>query len=43
MNESTEVEVILKYDGYIRKQINEVEKLQKLEDKKLSETWTISP
>ena len=36
-NEKTEVEVILKYDGYIRKQINEVEKLRSLEDKKLSE------
>ena len=37
-NEKTEVEVILKYDGYIRKQINEVEKMKKLEDKKLNET-----
>lgn len=37
-NESTEVEVMLKYDGYIQKQINEVEKLRSLEDKKLSET-----
>ena len=36
-NEKIEVEVILKYDGYIRKQINEVEKFRKLEDKKLSE------
>ncbi len=36
-NERTEVEVILKYDGYIRKQISEVEKLRSLEDKKLSE------
>ena len=36
-NEKTEVEVILKYDGYIQKQINEVEKLRSLEDKKLSE------
>ena len=36
-SESTEVEVILKYDGYIQKQINEVEKLQKLENKRLSE------
>ena len=36
-NEKTEVEVILKYDGYIQKQINEVEKLRNLEDKKLSE------
>ena len=36
-NEKTEVEVILKYDGYIRKQISEVEKLRSLEDKKLSE------
>ncbi len=37
-NEKTEVEVTLKYDGYIRKQINEVEKLHTLEKKKLSET-----
>ena len=36
-NEKTEVEVMLKYDGYIRKQINEVEKLRSLENKKLSE------
>ena len=36
-NEKTEVEVILKYDGYIRKQVSEVEKLRSLEDKKLSE------
>lgn len=36
-NEKSEVEVILKYDGYIRKQINEVEKLRSLENKKLSE------
>lgn len=35
-NEKTEVEVILKYDGYIKKQINEVEKLQSLESKRLS-------
>ena len=35
--EKTEVEVMLKYDGYIQKQINEVEKLRNLEDKKLSE------
>ena len=34
-NEKTEVEVMLKYDGYIRKQINEVEKLRNLESKKL--------
>ena len=34
----TEVEVILKYDGYIRKQINEVEKLQSLENKRLGES-----
>jgi tRNA uridine 5-carboxymethylaminomethyl modification enzyme len=37
-NEKTEVEVMLKYDGYIRKQINEVEKLRNLENKKLSES-----
>ena len=37
-NEKTEVEVMLKYDGYIRKQINEVEKMRKLEEKKLSDT-----
>ncbi len=36
-NEKTEVEVILKYDGYIRKQINEVEKLRNLESKNLSD------
>ena len=36
-NEKTEVEVMLKYDGYIRKQVNEVEKLRSLENKKLSE------
>ncbi len=36
-NEKTEVEVMLKYDGYIRKQINEVEKLRNLENKKLRE------
>ena len=36
-NEKTEVEVMLKYEGYIKKQIGEVEKLRKLEDKKLSE------
>ena len=36
-NEKTEVEVILKYDGYIRKQINEVEKLRNLESKHLRE------
>ena len=35
-NEKTEVEVILKYDGYIKKQINEVEKIQSLESKRLS-------
>ena len=37
-NEKTEVEVMLKYDGYIRKQISEVEKLRNLENKKLSES-----
>ncbi|MBQ3291384.1 MAG: tRNA uridine-5-carboxymethylaminomethyl(34) synthesis enzyme MnmG [Mogibacterium sp.] len=37
MNEKTEVEVMLKYDGYISKQINEVEKLRKLENKHLRE------
>lgn len=36
-NERTEVEVMLKYEGYIRKQIGEVEKLRNLEDKKLSD------
>lgn len=36
-NEKTEIEVMLKYDGYIKKQINEVDKLRKLEAKKLSE------
>lgn len=38
INEKTEVEVMLKYDGYIRKQISEVEKLRNLENKKLSES-----
>ena len=38
LNEMTEVEVVLKYDGYIRKQINEVEKLQSLENKRLGES-----
>ena len=33
--EKTEVEVEIKYEGYIRKQVNEVEKLHKLESKKL--------
>lgn len=37
-NEKTEVEVMLKYDGYIKKQMNEVEKLRNLENKKLSES-----
>ena len=37
-NEKTEVEVMLKYDGYIQKQINEVEKMRNLEEKKLSES-----
>ncbi|MBE6041767.1 MAG: tRNA uridine-5-carboxymethylaminomethyl(34) synthesis enzyme MnmG [Clostridiales bacterium] len=37
VNERTEIEVMLKYDGYIRKQINEVEKLKNLENKHLSE------
>lgn len=35
--EITEVEVEIKYEGYIRKQVNEVEKLHNLESKKLSE------
>lgn len=35
--EKTEVEVEIKYQGYIQKQINEVEKLHNLESKKLSE------
>ena len=37
-NEKTEVEVMLKYEGYIKKQTGEVEKLRKLEDKKLSDS-----
>ena len=37
-NEKTEIEVILKYEGYIRKQIGEVEKLKALENKKLSDS-----
>ncbi len=36
-NEKTEVEVMIKYEGYINKQINEVEKMRKLESKKLDE------
>lgn len=36
-NEKTEIEVMLKYDGYIRKQVSEVEKMRSLENKKLSE------
>ena len=36
-SEKTEIEVLIKYDGYIRKQNNEVEKLHKLESKHLSE------
>ncbi len=36
-NEKTEVEVMLKYEGYIKKQINEVERLRALESKKLGE------
>ena len=35
--EKTEVEVEIKYAGYIRKQIHEVEKMRNLESKKLSE------
>ena len=37
LNEKTEVEVMLKYEGYIKKQIGEVEKLRNLEEKKLSD------
>ena len=37
-NEKTEIEVMLKYEGYIKKQIGEVEKLRNLEAKKLSDT-----
>lgn len=36
--EKTEVEVEVKYEGYIRKQINEVEKMRKLEKKKLDDS-----
>ena len=36
-NEKTEVEVMMKYDGYIRKQVSEVEKLRNLELKRLRE------
>lgn len=35
--EKTEVEVEIKYAGYIRKQVHEVEKMRKLETKKLSD------
>ena len=41
-NEKTEVEVMLKYEGYIKKQTGEVEKLRKLEDKKLSDSLDYS-
>lgn len=41
-SESAEVEVALKYEGYIKKQINEVEKLQSLENKRLSEALDYS-
>ena len=41
-NEKTEVEVMLKYEGYIKKQIGEVEKLRNLEDKKLSDSLDYS-
>lgn len=41
-NEMTEVEVMLKYDGYIKKQIHEVEKLRNLENKRLSENLDYS-
>ena len=37
-NEKTEVEVMIKYEGYINKQINEVEKMRRLESKKLDES-----
>jgi tRNA uridine 5-carboxymethylaminomethyl modification enzyme len=37
-NERTEVEVMIKYEGYINKQINEVEKMRRLESKKLDES-----
>ena len=37
-NEKTEVEVMIKYEGYINKQINEVEKMRKLETKKLDDS-----
>ncbi|MBQ0005406.1 MAG: tRNA uridine-5-carboxymethylaminomethyl(34) synthesis enzyme MnmG, partial [Clostridiales bacterium] len=36
-SEIFEIEVIVKYDGYISKQVQEVEKLHKLESKKLRE------
>ena len=36
-NEKTEVEVMIKYEGYINKQVNEVEKMRKLESKKLDD------
>ena len=35
VNERIEVEVMLKYDGYIRKQVAEVEKMRNLESRKL--------
>jgi len=37
-NERYEVEVLIKYDGYIQKQIRQVEKMKKLEDRCLSDS-----
>lgn len=36
-NEKNEIDVRIKYDGYIRKQISQVRKMKKLEKRKLSE------
>ena len=37
-NEKYEIEVRIKYDGYIKKQVSQVRKMKKLENKKLPET-----
>jgi tRNA uridine 5-carboxymethylaminomethyl modification enzyme len=36
-HEITQLEVQIKYEGYIQKQINQIERFKKLEDKKLSQ------
>ena len=36
-----QVNILIKYDGYISRQIKQVEKFKKLEKKKLPEKWKI--